>query len=88
MKQATHAVNLERQSTVQTAAAMQQVANNKLLADLHGVDVYAEGVDAAGETVGYWQGLRDFWAAYFARAGATLARYSALREVPEFVKSP
>jgi hypothetical protein len=84
MKQATHALNLERQSTVATTAAMRLVTNGKLLPDLHGVDAYAEGVDGAGETVRYWQSLHDFWAAYFARAGATLAQYSALRSVPEF----
>jgi hypothetical protein len=84
MKQATRVLNLERQSTVQTTAAMQQVANNRLLADLRGVNVYAEGVDGADESVVYWQSLHDFWAAYFARAGATVARYSVLRDVPNF----
>lgn len=84
MRQATRALNLERQPMVQTATAMQQIASGKLLADLRGVDVYAEGVDAAGESVGYWQGLQDFWRTYFVAAGATLARYAALRDVPEF----
>ena len=84
MKQATRALNLERQPSVQVAVAMQQVGKSKLLADLHGVDVYAEGVDGAGESVGYWQSLHDFWVAYFAKAGATVARYSVLRDVPNF----
>jgi hypothetical protein len=84
MKQATRALNLERQSVVRTDTALQKVANDKLFTDLHGVDVYAEGVDAAGETVGYWQSLRDFWMAYFTRAGASVKGYSALRGVPEF----
>jgi hypothetical protein len=87
MKQATRALNLEHQSVVQTPAAMQQVANNRLLADLRGVEVYAEGVDGAGESVGYWQSLHDFWSTYFEQGGATLARYSALRAVPEFERS-
>jgi len=51
---------------------------------LDGVEVYAEGVDAAGETVRYWASLQDFWKAYFGRVGATLTGYSALRPVPEF----
>jgi len=84
MKQATHALNLEREALVQTPAAMRQVADNRLLADLRGVDVYAEGVDGAGETVPYWHSLHDFWTAYFVQAGATLVRYSALRGVPNF----
>jgi hypothetical protein len=84
MKQATPALNLERESAVRTSASLQQVANKKLFADLHGVDVYAEGVDAARESIAYWQRLRDFWTTYFARDGATLAGYSALRDVPKF----
>lgn len=87
MKQATRALNLERQSGVQTSSSLPLVGNNKLFADLHGVDVYAEGVDAAGESVAYWQSLRDFWTAYFVRDGATLADYSALREIPKFGRS-
>jgi hypothetical protein len=83
MRQATQALNLERESLVQTPAALQQVANNKLFAALDGVTVYAEGVDAAGETVAYWTSLRDFWRAYFGKVGATLTGYSALRPVPE-----
>jgi hypothetical protein len=84
MRQATRAVNVERQPTVQTAAALARVANAKLFADLQGADVYAEGVDGAGESVAYRQSLRDFWTAYFMRVGASLARYSALRDVPTF----
>jgi hypothetical protein len=84
MKQATRALNLEKEALVQPPAAMRQVANNRLFADLHGVDVYAEGVDGAGESVPYWQSLHDFWKAYFLQSGATLERYSALRGVPEF----
>jgi len=84
MRQATRGLNLERQTVVQTDTALRQVANKKLLADLHGVDVYAEGVDGAGESVGYWQSLRDFWTAYFGRSGAILKLYSVLRDVPEF----
>jgi hypothetical protein len=87
MRQATGALNLERQAVVQTPAAMRRVAGNKLMADLGGVEVYAEGVDGAGESVAYWQSLHDFWKAYFVQTGATLARYSALRGVPEFERS-
>jgi hypothetical protein len=87
MRQSTNALNLERQSIVQTSAAMRQVVNERLLADLQGIVVYAEGVDAAGVSVGYWQSLHDFWKAYFAQAGATIAQYSALRDLPEFERS-
>lgn len=87
MRQATGALDLERQAVVEAPTAMRQVAGNKLMADLGGVTVYAEGVDGAGESVGYWQSLHDFWKAYFVQTGATLARYSALRGVPEFERS-
>ena len=87
MKQTTGTLNLERQSAVQTSASLRQVATSKLFADLQGVDVYAEGVDAAGESVAYWQSLRDFWTAYFARNGAMIVDYSALRDVPKFGRS-
>jgi hypothetical protein len=87
MKQASRALNLERQSLVHTPSAMHQVANDRMLADLRGVEVYVEGVDAAGESVGYWESLQDFWRAYFVQAGATVARYSALRDLPEFERS-
>ena len=84
MKQATRALNLERLPLVETPEALAEVENNKLFAELNGVEVYALGVDAAGETVRYWASLLDFWKAYFARVGATLTSYSALRPVPEF----
>jgi hypothetical protein len=83
MRQATGALNLEHQAVVETSAALRQVTKKKLLADLHGVDVYALGVDAAGTSVGYWQSLRNFWTAYFEQAGANVKGYSLLRELPE-----
>jgi hypothetical protein len=85
MRQATRALNIERLALVQANAAMHQVVHGNLIADLAGVDIYAEGVDGAGETVAYWQSLKEFWLAYFMRAGATLAEYSSLRDVPDFV---
>jgi len=84
MRQATRVLNLERQRLPPPTALVQQVADNKLIADLTGVDAYAEGVDGAGESVAYWQDVQEFWLAYFARSGARVARYSVLRDVPEF----
>jgi len=54
----------------------------RLLPDLHGVEVYALGVDGAGKDMRYWQALRDFWTAYFKRTGAILKTYSVLRDPP------
>lgn len=58
------------------------MAKSNLMPDLHGVDVYALGVDASGKSVNYWQTLRDFWIGYFALAGATVENYSILRQIP------
>ena len=83
MRQATGILDLEHQAVIQTNAALQRVASTKLLADLHGVDVYALGVDGTGTTVLYWQSLRDFWTAYFERTRANMKSYTILRSLPE-----
>ena len=49
-------------------------------ADLRGVEVYVLGVDDADQSIVYWQALEKFWNGYFLKAGAGLARYSALRD--------
>jgi hypothetical protein len=36
----------------------------------------------AGKPISYRQGLRDFWQAYFKKAGANVRSYTMLREVP------
>jgi hypothetical protein len=53
-----------------------------LAASLPGVEVYALGVDGAGQSIAYWQTLRQFWTRYFHSAGATLKSYSVLRDQP------
>jgi hypothetical protein len=82
MRQSTPILNVEKQSVVQADVALQHVMRAKLLPDLHGVDVYALGVDAAGESVSYWQSLCNFWRAYFGQAGAKLKGYSTFRDLP------
>ena len=82
MRQATSVLDLERPVLVNKTEALQQVAKSHLIPDLHGVEVYALGVDASGKSVNYWQTLRDFWIGYFALAGATVESYSILRQVP------
>jgi hypothetical protein len=83
MRQSTRILNVEQQTVVLADVALQQVVRTKLLPDLHGVDVYALGVDAAGESVSYWQSLCGFWTAYFGQASAHLRAYSILRRVPQ-----
>jgi hypothetical protein len=83
MRQATRTLDLEHQTMIQVHVALQQIANRKLLADLHGVDISILGADGTGKSVDYWQSLREFWTAYFSRAGADLKTYSILRDLLE-----
>jgi hypothetical protein len=82
MRQSTRVLDLERPAVVHKTEALQQVAKSHLIPDLHGVEVYALGVDASGRSVNYWQTLRDFWIGYFELAGATVENYSILRQIP------
>jgi hypothetical protein len=56
--------------------------SNPAPADLHGVQVYALGVDGAGEKTSKWQCLEGFWVEYFRESGAAVADFSVLRELP------
>jgi hypothetical protein len=80
MRSDTPALDLEHARIVSTSFAMKKAEKERLLPDLHGVEVYALGVDGAGKDMAYWQTLRDFWAAYFKRTGADLRSYSVLRD--------
>jgi len=83
MRSDTPALDLEHARFVSTSFAMKQAEKERLLPDLHGVEVYALGVDGAGKDMRYWQALRDFWAVYFKRTGAILKTYSVLRDPPD-----
>ena len=82
MRSDTPAPDLEHARIVSTAFAMQKAEKERLLPDLHGVEVYALGVDGAGKDMRYWQTLRDFWTVYFKRTGAIFKSYSVLRDPP------
>lgn len=84
MRHEERGLNFARPSTVDTKALIQRVEREGLLAALPKVDVYVLGVHAAGKRVSYWNSLREFWQAYFTQAGATLRRYSMLRDLPDF----
>ncbi len=82
MRHETRSLNLARLPVVPVKATLARVAGDNLVADLKGIDVYVLGVDAAGKSVGYWNSLRDFWLAYFDKAGANVRAYSMLRDLP------
>jgi len=83
MRHETAAVNLESPVVITADRFLAQSEKNRLLADLHGVEVHVLGVDSAGKAVRYWNSLRDFWAQYFLHVGARLQTYSILRELPD-----
>jgi len=82
MRHHTRDVDLESPRVVSALAVPGRKSGTIEVAPLHGTEVYVLGVDGAGKSVGYWRSLREFWAAYFSSAGATLRSYSVLRELP------
>ena len=83
MRQQTPALALESRKAIPVDGLLAKVEQERLLAVLQGVEVYVLGVDSAGKPVAYWTELRDFWTAYFRRAGADVKMYSLLRDVPD-----
>jgi hypothetical protein len=83
MQNDTHALDLGHAKVISTAFAMQKAEKERLLPDLHGVEVYALGVDGAGKDMPYWQTLRDFWTIYFKLTCGDLKSYSVLRDAPD-----
>jgi len=82
MRHETRSLNLAKFTLVPVQPALDRVTRAGLVADLKGIEVHVLGVDAAGKSVGYWKTLRDFWLAYFEKAGAKVRTYSMLRETP------
>lgn len=83
MRQQTPALALESRKEIPADGLLAKVEQERLLAALPGVEVYILGVDSAGKSVAYWTELRNFWTAYFRRAGADVKTYSVLRDVPD-----
>jgi hypothetical protein len=79
MRQSTTDLDLERATSTPQGPALMSIEKRRLVAQLQGVNVYVLGVDGAGKSLLYWNGLRDFWESYFRKAGANLKSYSALR---------
>lgn len=84
MRHETRSLNLARLAVVPVQSTLSEIERGGLVADLNGIEVYVLGVDAAGKSVGYWNSLRDFWLAYFGKAGAKVRLYSMLRDLPQF----
>jgi hypothetical protein len=83
MRHYTRHFNLETSADLPLDAALAKADRGRFLPDLHGVEVYALGVDAAGKEVAQWDQVRQFWVAYFRKVEANLKGYSILREPPD-----
>jgi hypothetical protein len=83
MRQSASPIDIEHVGRVPVNSALAQIADHQLFADLQGAQVFVLGAHAVGKDLQYWQSLRDFWAAYFARCHATLSVFSTMRETPD-----
>ncbi len=79
MRQSTSDTDFERLKTI-SRQTLATVERQELIARLQNVDLYVLGVDGTGKSLAYWNSLRDFWEAYFHKAGANLKKYSTLRD--------
>ena len=78
-------LDLETPAVIHVDALMVDVERRKLLPNLAGAMVYVLGADAAGERIAQWEGLKEFWTAYFKKAGAHLIDYFVLENPPRLV---
>jgi len=85
MRHVNSELDLETSDVIHVNALVARVERRKLLANLTGVSVYVLGADAAGRRPAQWEALKQFWAAYFEKAGANLLCYSTLDEPPQLV---
>jgi cell division protein FtsB len=79
MRQRTPNLDLETHVIVASFSTMKK-RTNVVVADLHGVQVYAMGVDGSDRSIAYWQSLHKFWSEYFGDAGASVKKYSPFRD--------
>lgn len=82
MRHHTRVLDVESPSIIPVDAALARVGTEGLQADLRNVQVFALGVDNAHKSIRYWDALKQFWTAYFVRAGADLHAFSVLRDPP------
>jgi hypothetical protein len=83
MRQDTADLNLETPEKLDAGAALVRTQKKGLIARLGNVEVYVLGVDNAGKPIAYWDRLREYWLAYFKKAGARVESYSVSREFRE-----
>jgi hypothetical protein len=88
MRHVTRELNLEAPGILHVDALMAVARARSLIANLNGVTVYVLGANAREkQSMGEWNALKQFWSAYFAKAGANLPEYSVGSEPPTAIRS-
>jgi hypothetical protein len=83
MRNTTDGLNLEATHLVDPREALAKAERQDLVPDLNGAAVYVLGADAGEASKQRWFRVKQFWAGYFEKAGATLVRYSPTTEIPD-----
>ena len=71
-------INLESLSTID-GAIINKVAEEGLIPNLKGIEVWALGVTACGKDMKYWLSLKKFWESFFKKSGAVLQFFTMER---------
>lgn len=82
MRHYTRELDVESPGVVPPLAVLERKSGTIPTAHLQNVEVHVVGVDGAGKSLAYWQGLQRFWTEYFDRSRAILRTYSVLRDLP------
>ncbi len=82
MRNATPMLNLEAAHLDSPDTMLTTLTRRAAIADLMGVTVYVVGANGGGKDLRDWQTIKDFWMAYFRKAGAQCAGYSTLITLP------
>jgi hypothetical protein len=82
MRNVTGMLDLENTNRQRPEALLAVLQARGLIPDLQGVTVYVVGANGGGRDVHDWQSVRQFWAAFFGRARAEVAGYSAFGNPP------
>lgn len=82
MRNATPMLNLEAPHLESVDSMLKALERHAQVADLTGVTVYVVGANGGGRDIRGWQAVREFWIAYFAKAGARCGGYATLVTLP------
>jgi hypothetical protein len=71
VRQSTPLLDLEQGGTVYKKSEALRGTHTECPAHLHGVEIYALGVDASEVSSDYWRALEEFWLQFFRQAEPT-----------------